>query len=279
MVTKTTPVKSALFALFLFSFGGARSAPLTVVAGVDPLHWPRTLAGEIASRQQQRSDPAAIFYMDATTNVSRVEWAPYFVGATSIHFIGIGPGAATLAALASQFPEMTIDQFTTIADGEAISQTALTVPGNVLFADNYGATTWAGAFNLQPDLALYLGQDSPIAAWYFGTIYDKHSLTGYAFADCPHGTRPLEGFRARRVGQPVISVVADAKAHTIEQFFSGGASGRYFLDASTDLQTWTLGIGVFVLDGRPARGVAVAIEGFPTGAQLFFRLRSVEASF
>jgi hypothetical protein len=259
-----------IIALALLS-AGAHAAPLTVVAGTNVLKWPRTIAEEIGDRQR---GTGTIFYVDVvrTTNVTRAEWAESFAAATSIHFIGIGRGAGMLATLAGQFPEVKIDQMTTIA-GDTDH-----VPANVIFADNYFAflvgAFLPGAFNFQPELTNYVSQDSPLAAWYFGTIYDKHSNNGYTFADCDHGVRPLEGFRARRVGRPqLIQVSASA------QIVSGGASGQYFLDASKDLKSWTLGTEAMILDGQPSRSAPVSLANVPPGSPLFFRLRSVAASF
>jgi len=265
-----------IIAFALLSARALQGAPLTVVAGTNVLHWPRTIATEIGDRQR---GIGTIFYVDVdrTTNVTQAEWAESFAAATSIHFIGIGRGAGMLATLAGQFPDVKIDQMTTIG-GDTDR-----VPANVLFADNYFAflvgAFLPGAFNFQPELTNYVSQDSPLAAWYFGTIYDKQSTNGYTFADGAPGTRPAEGFRARRVGLPALAFVFDRRARTLEYTISAGASGKYFLDRTDDFKTWELGTEAILLSGLAVRSASASTANVPAGTILFFRLRSVAASF
>ncbi len=248
------------------------AAPLTIVAGVDVQNWPRTIASEIGSRQR---GAGTVFIVDVDRTAKNFDWTADFAAATSIHFIGIGRGADAIASIAIRFPSTKIDQFTTI------DPTPTTLPGNVLFADNYFETDGPvkgfqviGAFNQQMT-AFGPDYSASLLSWYYSTILDTTGA-GYPFADCAHGLRPLEGFRSRRVGQPKLEFVLDAKAHTLQKKFSGGTTGKYFWQWSSDLGNWHTLEDFIVFDGLQFETTAPAPQG--SGA-IFFRLKSVGVSF
>jgi len=262
-----------IIALALLS-ARAQAVPLTVVVGEIGSVWPRVIGAEIGIRQHgSRIDGIVVVMDEQTINL------PDTSSATSIHFICIGNRVAAIADIIRKHSGTKIDQFTTID-----SPTAIEMPGNVLFADNYFQTNGAprgalipGAYNQQmtafgPD---YSGS---LLSWYYQTMSRK-DVSGYPFADCAHGIRPLVGFRTRRVGQPDLRFQYDAKRKTFSWEFGGAATGQYFLEQSADLKTWiSASPDVLTFDGLSFQTPQIGID-LSVFQHWFYRLRSDAASF
>jgi hypothetical protein len=249
---------------FLLFITAARAATMTIIApdkGEDPHGWPARLAAAIARRDDAAgvTGNRVVILSDSSTLIDVTPGRP-------VHLIGHAGGVD----LAPYFQK--VDHFT------ALDPVAITVPSNVLFADNYYQTNGLtrgvrlpGALNQQvlvPTATAFL----VLAAWYTGTITNGLD-NGYYFTDCPHGKRPGAGYLARQVGQPRLAVGYDAAVKTFTMSFSGGATGSYYLDYSSDLQNWTFYAGkVYDFDGRPY-SVTQTRWDLATEGNRFYRLR------
>lgn len=101
--------------------------------------------------------------------------------------------------------------------------------------------------------------------------------TGYYFAFCPFGVRPLDGFRSRRLGYPSLALTNSPDGTNTVFSISGGATGKYFFEVAADPTRWVTTTNFFLLDGRPLND-PIPRESL-SGRNLFFRLRSVDKSF
>jgi hypothetical protein len=110
---------------------------------------------------------------------------------------------------------------------------------------------------------------------WFSTSDNGGWLTGYYFENCAYGTRPIDGFRARRLKRPVQLLGKHPSKGTLTFSSSGDATGRYSLQGSTNLATgWITSTNTILFDGRP-----FSSEFMPSQPLLFYRLISTEDRF
>lgn len=117
-------------------------------------------------------------------------------------------------------------------------------------------------------------QQSLYKQW-FATNEFGGALAGYYFENSPYGARPHDGFRARRLKRPELSMSANPSPNTATFSSSGDATGRYFVQASTNLASgWITTMNAIIFDGRPFKS-----EFAPSPPFLFYKLVSVEDKF
>jgi hypothetical protein len=74
---------------------------------------------------------------------------------------------------------------------------------------------------------------------WFSPEEEAGTRAGYWLEFCPHGVRPQDGYRTRRLGRPRLFMLDAADGVSTLFAIGAGATGEYFFDVS---QTWLTGL-------------------------------------